>query len=73
MLCIGIDSGTQSTKSIVVDVASGEVVASAQQTYGLIQGLPPDHMEQDPKAWSDAFASRRPKGRHFMAPGSMAW
>ena len=32
MLCIGIDSGTQSTKSIVVDVASGEVVASAQQT-----------------------------------------
>jgi xylulokinase len=54
MLCIGIDSGTQSTKSIVVDVASGEVVASAQQTYGLIQGLPPGHMEQDPKAWSDA-------------------
>jgi len=54
MLCIGIDSGTQSTKSIVVDVASGEVVASAQQTYGLIQGLPPGHLEQDPKTWSDA-------------------
>src|SRR5215471_13011565 len=54
MLYIGIDSGTQSTKSIVVEVDSGEVVASSQQTYGLIQGLPPGHMEQDPKAWSDA-------------------
>jgi sugar (pentulose or hexulose) kinase len=54
MLYIGIDSGTQSTKSIVVDLPSGGLVASAQESYGLIPGLPPGHMEQDPKVWADA-------------------
>ncbi|MGA8658791.1 MAG: xylulokinase [Chthoniobacterales bacterium] len=54
MLYIGIDSGTQSTKSIVLDLTSGEIVASAQRSYGLIPGLPPGHMEQDPRVWIDA-------------------
>jgi xylulokinase len=54
MLYIGIDSGTQSTKSIVVDLASGEMLATAQQSYGLIPGLPPGHMEQDPQVWINA-------------------
>ena len=54
MLYIGIDSGTQRTKSIALELPSGGLVASAQQTYGLIQGLPPGHMEQDPKVWADA-------------------
>src|SRR5215469_2592682 len=54
MLYIGIDSGTQSTKSIVLDLASGKIAASAQSSYELIPGLPPGHMEQDPKVWIDA-------------------
>jgi xylulokinase len=54
MLYIGIDSGTQSTKSIVVDFDSGEILAASQQNYDLIPGLPDGHMEQDPKVWIDA-------------------
>src|SRR6516162_1354761 len=54
MLYIGIDSATQSTKSIVLDLASGKIAASAQSSYELIPGLPPGHMEQDPKLWIDA-------------------
>jgi xylulokinase len=54
MLYVGIDSGTQSTKSIVVDPESGEILASAQQKYDLIPNLPAGHMEQDPQEWIDA-------------------
>src|SRR5919206_3298959 len=54
MLYIGIDSGTQSTKSIVLDLASGQIMASAQKTYELIPGLPPGHLEQDPQVWLEA-------------------
>ena len=39
-LFIGIDSGTQSTKSLVVDAKNGKVLGSAQRAYGLIPGLP---------------------------------
>jgi xylulokinase len=54
MLSLGIDSGTQSTKTIVLDSETGEILASAQQAYGLIGGLPPGHLEQDPSVWVDA-------------------
>ncbi len=54
MLYIGIDSGTQSTKSIVVDLETGGIVATSQQNYELIPGLPDGHMEQDPRVWIDA-------------------
>jgi len=54
MLHIGIDSGTQSTKSIVVDSSTGAILAASQQNYDLIPGLPDGHMEQDPKVWIDA-------------------
>jgi xylulokinase len=54
MLCLGIDSGTKSTRTLVLDIESGEVVAFAQQTYGTIEGLPPGHIEQDPKLWTKA-------------------
>ncbi len=57
MYCIGIDSGTQSTKALVLDVESGEVVASAQEAYGLIEGLPAGHMEQHPQLWMDAVGN----------------
>ncbi len=54
MLCLGIDSGTKSTKSLVLDIESGEVVALAQRPYGTIEGLPSGHVEQDPKIWIEA-------------------
>ena len=51
---IGIDSGTQSTKTIVVDGASGKVLGSASQAYEMVKGLPAGAKEQNPKDWIDA-------------------
>jgi xylulokinase len=48
---IGIDSGTQSTKTILLDAPSGEAVASASESYELIEGLPAGHKEQHPAEW----------------------
>ena len=54
MIALGIDSGTQSTKTIALDTESGKILASASQNYGFIEGLPPGHLEQDPQVWIDA-------------------
>ena len=56
-LLIGIDSGTQSTKVLVVDARDGKVVGSASQEYDLIPNLPPGAKEQHPQTWRDATAS----------------
>ena len=48
MITLGIDSGTQSTKCIAHDSSTGKILASASQAYGMIPGLPPGHLEQDP-------------------------
>src|SRR5215813_11122310 len=48
---IGIDSGTQSTKAILLDAAVGEIMASASRQYELIEGLPAGHKEQHPSEW----------------------
>src|SRR6202521_789014 len=56
-LLLGIDSGTQSTKVLVVDAREGKVLASSAQEYGLIPGLPPGAKEQHPHTWRDATAS----------------
>src|SRR6266516_4117738 len=56
-LLIGIDSGTQSTKVVVVDSRDGKVLASAAQSYDLIPDLPPGAKEQHPHTWRDATAS----------------
>ena len=53
-LLIGIDSGTQSTKALVVEAKSGRVLGSGSAAYDLIAGLPAGAKEQDPKAWIDA-------------------
>ena len=55
-LLLGIDSGTQSTKVLVVDARRGQVVGSATQAYGLLPGLPPGAKEQHPHTWRDATA-----------------
>jgi xylulokinase len=51
MIFIGIDSGTQSTKAVALDADSGEILASAQSGYDLLDGLPPGHLEQNPEDW----------------------
>lgn len=56
-LLIGIDSGTQSTKAVVVDAKTGEVLGSGSQTYDLIPHLPPGAKEQHPHTWRDAAAT----------------
>lgn len=55
MITLGIDCGTQSLKTVALDGARGEVVASASRAYGLIEGLPPGHLEQDPETWWSAL------------------
>jgi xylulokinase len=53
-LILGIDSGTQSTKVLVVDAGNGNVLAASAEAYDLIPGLPPGHKEQHPHTWRDA-------------------
>ena len=50
-LLIGIDSGTQSTKVLIVDAKSGKVISSAAESYELIEGLPAGAKEQNPEDW----------------------
>jgi D-xylulose kinase len=53
-LLIGIDSGTQSTKALVVDAKNGKVMGSASESYDLIPKLPPGAKEQHPETWREA-------------------
>ncbi|MGA2175240.1 MAG: xylulokinase [Verrucomicrobiota bacterium] len=55
-LILGIDSGTQSTKVLVVNARDGAVVGEAARAYDLIPGLPPGAKEQHPRTWRDAAA-----------------
>jgi xylulokinase len=54
MITLGIDSGTQSTKTVALDTATGEILASAQQAYGFVEAKGPGAMEQDPAVWISA-------------------
>src|SRR5262245_19057911 len=53
-LLIGIDSGTQSTKALVVDANTGKVLGSGAQSYDLIPDLPAGAKEQHPNSWREA-------------------
>src|SRR3954454_12954634 len=55
-LLIGVDSGTQSTKVLVVDANSGKVWGSGSVAYDLIPNLPPGAKEQKPETWREATA-----------------
>lgn len=54
-LYIGIDSGTQSTKAVLLDLEAGAVVAQARAQHALIEGLPPGAAEQHPADWTAAM------------------
>jgi D-xylulose kinase len=56
-LLLGIDSGTQSTKVLVLDARRGAVLGQAARDYGLIPGLPPGAREQHPRVWRAAAAA----------------
>ena len=56
-LLIGIDSGTQSTKALVVDAKNGKVLGSGAQAYDMIPNLPPGAKEQHPHTWREATAA----------------
>ena len=56
-LVIGIDSGTQSTKALVVDAKNGRVLGEGAKAYGLIDGLPAGAKEQHPADWIAATES----------------
>ena len=43
-ILIGVDSGTQSTKALVVDANTGKVLGSGSAKYDLIPNLPPGEM-----------------------------
>jgi xylulokinase len=55
VITLGIDCGTQSLKTVALDGDSGKVIASASKAYGLVEGLPAGHLEQDPAIWWDAL------------------
>jgi len=54
MYFIGIDSGTQSTKTLVAEGDTGEILATASHATPLIDNLPPGHKEQHPEEWFEA-------------------
>lgn len=54
MYVIGIDTGTQGTKALVFDLEKAVVVAQSSQSYGMVEGLPEGHREQDPALWIKA-------------------
>ena len=54
-LFIGIDSGTQSTKAVALDLEQKKVIAEARAPHHLIEGLPVGHMEQHPHEWTAAL------------------
>ena len=51
---VGIDSGTQGTKALVVDVDSGRVLGRGKSPHAVIEGLGPGASEQDPAVWVEA-------------------
>ncbi|MFF3615704.1 xylulokinase [Streptomyces sp. NPDC002580] len=52
-LVVGVDTSTQSTKVLVVDAATGQVVASGQAPHTVSSGA---GRESDPRQWWDALS-----------------
>ncbi len=54
-LYIGIDSGTQSVKAVVLDLNERKIIAETRAPHNLIASLPAGHMEQHPQEWTAAL------------------
>lgn len=55
MILLGIDCGTQSTKTIAVDGETGAVLAAGQRPHAFVSGLSADAAEQEPRQWVQAL------------------
>jgi len=51
---VGVDSGTQGTKALVVDAATGRVLGRGRAPHAMVPGLGPGASEQDPAVWIEA-------------------
>ena len=51
MYALGIDSGTQGTKALVVEIATGEVRGRGHAPHVMIGGLEAGASEQAPDSW----------------------
>ncbi len=54
MYAIGVDSGTQGTKVLIMDF-EGKVISRGQAAHRFVGGLKPGESEQDPKVWIEAL------------------
>ena len=54
MYAIGVDSGTQGTKVLVVDF-DGKIVSSGRAPHCFVDNLKPGESEQDPLVWIQAL------------------
>mmetsp|Transcript_21338 Transcript_21338/g.40624 ORF Transcript_21338/g.40624 Transcript_21338/m.40624 type:complete len:534 (-) Transcript_21338:2260-3861(-) len=50
-LCLGVDVGTKSTKALIYDVRTREVIGRGVQEYDLISSEFPSRAEQHPSTW----------------------
>ena len=51
---VGIDSGTQGAKALVVDIETGRVLGRGRAPHAMIEGLGPGASEQAPAGWVKA-------------------
>jgi xylulokinase/toxin CptA len=72
-LYLGIDCGTQGTKALVLDAASGQVLGAGGAPHRLISG-PNGHREQQPADWLSAFeqATRQALGEAGISGQNIA-
>src|SRR5690606_38399778 len=54
VMFLGIDCGTQGTKALLLDAASGRVLGEGSASHELLSG-PNDRREQTTEQWTDAF------------------
>lgn len=54
MYAIGVDSGTQGTKILIMEF-SGKVLGRGYYPHQILEGLGPGESEQDPHVWIEAF------------------
>jgi xylulokinase len=66
MYAIGVDSGTQGTKVLIMDF-EGMVLSRGQASHRFIEGLKPGENEQNPQVWIDALETAL--GRALKAAG----
>jgi len=52
---IGLDSGTQGTKALVVEMETGKALGRGHAPHAMVAGLRPGHSEQHPEVWIQAM------------------